>query len=129
MVIGEVEKWRRRREFLALKKHRRPRSQHEQRGHGFESGQTRYPIRAAPAQGIGNLIMVLDVINKTPRLEAKSRRAPALLLPAVALALKQKTPFQCGDEFLGRPSVIRIVGLGPAGQGDHGRMMEIIVPK
>src|SRR5262249_17362081 len=34
-----------------------------------------------------------------------------------------------GDEFLGCPTVVGVIGLAAAGQGDHRRVMEVVIPK
>ena len=52
----------------------------------------------------------------------------ALPLPGVELPLEEKPPLDGRDQLLGRPPVIVVVRLAPPRQGDHGRVMKVVVP-
>src|SRR4051812_42859117 len=72
---------------------------------------------------------VLDEGDEGGRLEVEARRAAALGLVRVTLALKQIAVLRGGDELLRIAVVILVIGLVASGQGHHGGVVEIIVPE
>src|SRR5205823_4710809 len=85
-------------------------------------------MKASAASGICHLIMIFQVINKYCRIQSESRRSTPLLLPVISLSLKEEAILCGGDEFLGRATVVLIIGFFAAGQGYQRAVMKVIVP-
>ena len=64
VVVGKVQEGRRRREFLALKQHRRARHQEQQRRHRPPSPRAGQLMPAQSARGVGDLIVVLQEVDE-----------------------------------------------------------------
>ena len=73
IVFGEINKRRRRREFLSLKQHRRAGPEQAKRGDRFESPVAGQVMEPNAAQGIRDLIMVLDAIDEIRRVQSVGR--------------------------------------------------------
>jgi len=84
----------------------------------------------APAPtAVGNLIMILQIVDKRRRLNPAGRGAAAFFLPAVVLSLIKVAALGAGNELLGITKVICVVRLIVCGQSDHCGMMKVIVPQ
>src|SRR6185295_16520059 len=81
------------------------------------------------AKRVGDLVVVLYVVNEVVRMQVQRWRPPALLLPLVTLALIQKAPLHLRNEFLGAAAIIGVVRFIPPRQRNDCRMVKVIVPK
>ena len=66
-------------------------------------------------------------MDEAPRLEVERVGAPGLGLPAVPLPLIEVSPLDAGHQLLGPTAVVAQVGLAPAGGGDDGAVVEVVV--
>src|SRR5262245_23077541 len=78
---------------------------------------------------VGDLIVVLDVIDEGARFQIDRRRSALLSLPAVILTLIEVAPLQSRYELLRRALVIGVIGFGASGYRHAGRMVKVIVPQ
>src|SRR5439155_9710759 len=85
--IVEVKERRGGAEFLALEKHRRPRSEQQQRSHRAEPARRSLLPGAQSEAGVGDLVVIFDEADKRRRLDVEGWRATAFLLPLIPLAL------------------------------------------
>src|SRR5438105_3905440 len=73
--------------------------------------------------------MVFQKADEVRGIQVKSWVAAPFLLPAIALALVEKTPLGGRDEFLRLAGVVHVIGFTTPGQGDAGGVMKIVVPQ
>ena len=116
------------RELLALKEHRGAGTEQEIGGQGAQATGVSGRGESLAAARVGDLIVVLQIVDEAPGLDAARRRAAPRLLPRVDLTLKQVSTLRGGHELLGRASVVAEIRLGLAGQRHVRRMMEVVVP-
>ena len=102
LVIAEVEERRGGAEFLTLKKHRRAWRKQQQRAHGAIHPRVGEHVGAFAARRVRHLIVILQKGHEVPGLKVERRRAAALLLPFVPLALIEVAVLRGGDELLRR---------------------------
>ena len=129
LVIGKVEERAARGKLLTLEQHRRPGRQQQQGGHPPVAARTGQLVDAQTAGRVGDLVVVLNEVDETARVEVETRRPAPVLLPLVALPLVEITPLDHRDEFLWISQVVGVVRLVVAGQGHHCAMMEVVVPQ
>src|SRR2546423_10329542 len=129
LVIGKIEEWARRAEFLPLEQHRDAGHQQEISGHRAKPARARQRVTALSGAGIGDLVVVLQKDDKAFRREVERRRAASVPLPMVALALIEETVLGGSNELARPTAVIRVVGFVMPGQRYHGAVMEVVVPQ
>src|SRR5262249_51175986 len=79
--------------------------------------------------GIGDLIMVLQKCDERGRQQIQPGLATAFLLPRVPLSLVQIAILERGEKLLRCAEVIGVVRLVSASEGDHRRVVEVVVPE
>ena len=127
--VGKVKKRRRRCELLFLEEHRRARPQQQQGGERFIEARAGEGVTAQPKARVGNLVVILEKGDKRRRREVQGWGAAPLLLPFIVLSLVQVAILEGGDEFLRRAQIIRVIGFLASGHGDHGAVVEVVVPE
>src|SRR5262245_22953796 len=127
-VISEEHKRRPGRELLTLKQHGSPRREEEQRGEGASPARTREGREARAGDGVGDLIMVLQIEDEAGRRGAEQRLPAPPVLPLTALALKQRSPLDGGDELLRAAPVISVITSVLPGERYPRAVVEIIAP-
>src|ERR1043165_2467439 len=95
-MVSEIVKRSGRAEFLSLKEHRRSWTEQEQSGNGSKAARVGKLMQALPAKGIGDLIVILDVIDEIPGMQIKRGSSATFLLPLIPLPLVKEAPFQIG---------------------------------
>ena len=73
--------------------------------------------------------MVLDEGDERGRRHVKARLPATYPLPRVPLALVEVAVLHRRNELLCRASVVRVIRLVAAGESDHGRVVEVVVPQ
>src|SRR3954463_16776002 len=73
--------------------------------------------------------MVFQETNERFRRDSEGGITAGSFLPPVRLALVKVTVFSGGDEFLRASLVVGVIGFVPAGQGDDGAMMPVVIPQ
>ncbi len=73
--------------------------------------------------------MVFDETDECRRGDIERRLAARFFLPGVELPLKEVAVFGRGNELLRVAVVVGVVGFVPAGQGDDGAVMPVVVPE
>src|SRR6478736_2413745 len=114
-MVGKKQKRTCRREFLSLEQHRRARCQQQQGSHGSITSGAAQAARPFPMGGISNLIVVLDENDELIGSQIERGMTPRGALPCIPLPLKEKAPFHCREQFLGRATIVAVVGLSVAG--------------
>src|SRR5205085_4779607 len=85
-------------------------------------------MSALSSGGVGDLIVILQIVDQRPRRQASRWRTAALVLPRIALALIEISALGHSDELAGVAAIVVIIAVGAAGQPHHCRMMEVVVP-
>src|SRR6185436_6574549 len=102
VMVSEIVKRTGGSEFFSLKEHRRSWAKQEQGRDGSKASRVGNLMQTLPAKGIGDLIVILDVIDEIRRMQIKGGGSPNFLLPLIPLPLVKEAPFQTGDQFLRR---------------------------
>ena len=89
-------------------------------------GQRRQPFAA---DGVRDLVVVLQERDERGRRQVQRRGPAALLLPGVPLPLVQVPPLHRRQDLLRGAAVVRVVGLVVAGQRDARAVVEVVVPQ
>ncbi len=127
-MVGEEEERSARAELLSLKEKGRRPGEQDRRDEGSPATGARRPVQSLAARRVGDLVVVLEEDDEPSRVDVESRMAASLILPGVALALKEVSPFEGAQQLLRRTRVVRIVGLSVARQRDARRVMKVVVP-
>src|SRR5262249_54521726 len=128
-VVGKETEGAGGREFLALKEHGRPRRKQQERRDGAEAARTGERMKAIAAARVRNLIVVLNVRHEALRRDSPNRRAPALVLPAVPLPLKEVTMLCGRNQLLRLAKIVGVIRLVAPCDRDPRGVMKIVVPK
>ena len=88
IVIGEIQKRRRRAEFLTLEQHRCAGQQQQQRRQRPIAPRRRLKADARAVAGVGDLVVILEIDDERTRRHAICPCATRLLLPRIPLALE-----------------------------------------
>src|SRR5262249_4234744 len=116
LVIREIEKRFRRTEFLPLKEQRRHRTEQQPGGQRAVPAGSAALMETPAVQGVGDLIVVLEIRDEVLRQKIERRRASRLLLPFVPLSLIEVAEAAARDEFLRGPQIVPVIRFAAAGQ-------------
>src|SRR5688500_761110 len=79
-------------------------------------------------RAVGHLIVVLETTDRAQWRDIERRQPARLLLPRIALALKEEGMEGAGDEFARLALIVGVVREAAAGQRDDGGMVEVFIP-
>src|SRR5205807_2324151 len=127
VMVGEIVERARGSELLALEQLRNRGAQQEESGQRPQAAGARQLVETATPEGVRHLIVGLEVVDEAPGPEIERVGAPGLGLPAVPLPLIEVSPLDAGHQLLGPTAVVAQVGLAPAGGGDEGAVVEVVV--
>src|ERR1700752_1431275 len=125
--MREVEERRRRTELLTLKEQRRGWPEEQQRRQRPELRRRTQLGKPPTGSGGRPLIVVLEKVDELLDRPVECGSAARLLLPGEALALKEKSPRDRRQELPGRATVVGVVGLSEAREGDACSMVKVVV--
>src|SRR5581483_12301174 len=103
--IGEKHKWRRSRELLPLKQHRRLRREQQERRHRTKQRWRSALMHAQSESGVRDLIVIFQKIDERFRRKIRRPDSAPLLDPLRVLALKQIAALYRRNEFLRCPAI------------------------
>ena len=129
LEVGEVHERRRGVEFLALKQHRRARSEQQQRRHRAPPGGARQRVAAHAARRVRDLIVVLQKRHERRLRQMQRGSAAHIALPVIVLALKEEAVLRRGDELLRLAACVAVVRLAASGQRHHRTVVKVVVPQ
>src|ERR1051326_7564237 len=86
-------------------------------------------MHALAARGVRDLIVILQIADEVPRRDRPRRRAAALFLPRVPLALIEKIALRHGHEFVRGAEVVGVVRLALVRERDARGVVPVVVPE
>jgi hypothetical protein len=89
----------------------------------------RLEIQTLSASGVRHLVVIFEKRDELRRLEIEGRSSAPLLLPGVALPLKQIPPLDGADHLLRSADVVSIIGLAAPRERDARGVVQVVVPE
>ncbi len=129
LLVAEVEERARCGELLTLEQQGRARPEQQDRRQGPVEAGVGQAVEALAPERVGQLVVVLQILDEPPRLQAGRRAAPPLPLPGIDLPLVDVAPLGRRDELLRRAEVVAIVRLAAARGGDDRGVVEVVGPQ
>ena len=128
-MVGEVVEKRGGCKFLTLKNEWSLWTKEKESSKGAVSSRSGKPMNSYSSAGVGDLIVVLQIVDKAFCREIKRRSPPVFFLPCVVLPLVEVSILGRRYKLLRCSHVITEIGFGMSGKSDHRCPVEIVIPE